>query len=162
MIDDFALLGVEPGASVAQIKRARDFLIRALHPDRFVGQPKMQAEAAERMKRVNAAYDRLTSGRSSSRQQQPDSSAYRTSWEEAQRREQEERREQARQEQQERADAERQQQQPSGPERHWNLWGPRTAAIVICCVTALLIWGTIANRPSGPSVPSWRFDDKTA
>src|ERR1700687_917988 len=58
-MNDYETLGLEPGASPAEIERARNFLIRALHPDRFMGKPKLQAEAESRMKKVNAAYDRL-------------------------------------------------------------------------------------------------------
>lgn len=58
-MDDYAILGLEPGATLEQIKHARNASVKAWHPDRFIGQPAMQAVAEQRMKLINAAYDRL-------------------------------------------------------------------------------------------------------
>lgn len=55
-MDPFEILGVEPGASDEEIKKAYRALARELHPDQNPGNPLK----AEQMARVNWAYDQLT------------------------------------------------------------------------------------------------------
>ncbi|MDX2028095.1 MAG: TerB family tellurite resistance protein [Alphaproteobacteria bacterium] len=58
----YAVLGVRADASAADIKLAYRALIREHHPDRLVAQgmpPELIANANEKMKRINAAYDAL-------------------------------------------------------------------------------------------------------
>jgi len=66
MRDDFdinhayEILGLEPGASQAQVKRAYRKLVKIWHPDRFFDQ-KQKQEAEEKIKSINAAYNKLKS-----------------------------------------------------------------------------------------------------
>ncbi|WP_138499305.1 J domain-containing protein [Nostoc sp. PA-18-2419] len=70
MRDDFdinhayEILGLEPGASPAQLKRAYRKLVKIWHPDRFIEQ-KQKQEAEEKIKKINAAYNQLKSEYSS-------------------------------------------------------------------------------------------------
>ena len=51
----YAVLGLRYGATIEQIKQARNLLAREWHPDRFPSDgEKVQAE--EKMKRINLAY----------------------------------------------------------------------------------------------------------
>ncbi|MDF5710897.1 MAG: DnaJ domain-containing protein [Nostoc sp. S4] len=70
MHDDFdinhayEILGLEPGASPTQLKRAYRKLVKIWHPDRFFEQ-KQKQEAEEKIKKINAAYNQLKSEYSS-------------------------------------------------------------------------------------------------
>ena len=56
MIEDpYKVLGVEPGASDEEIKRAYRALAKKYHPDRNTG----DEEAAKKMQQVNAAYEQI-------------------------------------------------------------------------------------------------------
>jgi len=60
-IDPYRTLGLEPGASPAEIKRAYRRLAKAFHPD-------SAGEAAlPRFLAIHEAYDRLTTGRRAAR-----------------------------------------------------------------------------------------------
>lgn len=64
--EDYALLGLPENASNAEIKRTYRALIRKHHPDKLAAQglsPELQAQATEKMKRINAAYDSLCKAR---------------------------------------------------------------------------------------------------
>jgi len=58
--DAYEILGLEPGASQAQVKRTYRKLVKIWHPDRFVDQ-KQKQEAEEKIKSINAAYNKLKS-----------------------------------------------------------------------------------------------------
>ncbi|MEH2094682.1 J domain-containing protein [Nostoc sp.] len=58
--DAYEILGLEPGASKAQVKRAYRQLVKIWHPDRFVDQ-KQKQEAEEKIKSINVAYNKLKS-----------------------------------------------------------------------------------------------------
>ncbi|MAQ95561.1 MAG: hypothetical protein CMM84_18800 [Rhodothermaceae bacterium] len=68
----FTVLEIEPGASPQEIKRAWRTLAKVWHPDRFAGDPGLQARATAKLKLVNEAY-RVLSEHSASRQSQPKS-----------------------------------------------------------------------------------------
>jgi hypothetical protein len=51
------VLGVAPDASALEVRSAYLALVRAWHPDRFASHESRAAEAEERLKAINAAYD---------------------------------------------------------------------------------------------------------
>ncbi|MBD6614538.1 tetratricopeptide repeat protein [Komarekiella sp. 'clone 1'] len=60
----YEILGLELGASPAQVKRAYRKLVKIWHPDRFFDQDQKQ-EAEEKIKQINVAYNKLKSERPS-------------------------------------------------------------------------------------------------
>ncbi|AUB39023.1 Tetratricopeptide [Nostoc flagelliforme CCNUN1] len=56
----YEILGLEPGASQAQLKRAYRQLVKIWHPDRFLEENQKQ-EAEEKIKSINSAYNKLKS-----------------------------------------------------------------------------------------------------
>lgn len=56
----YAILVVDAGASLAEVKVAYRDLAQVWHPDRFQNSPRLQAKAADQMKQINAAYEVLT------------------------------------------------------------------------------------------------------
>ena len=56
MMDPYKVLGVAPGASEEEIKKAHRTLAKKYHPDLNPG----NEAAAEKMNEINAAYDILT------------------------------------------------------------------------------------------------------
>ena len=54
-----ATLNLMPGASPAQIKEAYRKLAQQWHPDKHTNNPKLQADAQEKFKKINAAYEFL-------------------------------------------------------------------------------------------------------
>lgn len=57
--DLYAILGVDPEATDAQIRKAYKKLAVELHPDRYVGRPEEQEEAQRRFSQVSHAYNVL-------------------------------------------------------------------------------------------------------
>jgi len=57
--DLYAILGVDPEATDAQIRKAYKKLAVELHPDRYVGRPAEQEEAQKRFSQVSHAYNVL-------------------------------------------------------------------------------------------------------
>ena len=57
-----SVLGVEPGASRAEIAAAHRELAQMLHPDKFGENKRLRARAEQQMKRINAARDVLLNG----------------------------------------------------------------------------------------------------
>lgn len=53
--DYYAVLGVTPGASDAEIERAFRARVIEVHPDRYVGDPAAQEQAAAQLRQVNQA-----------------------------------------------------------------------------------------------------------
>ena len=67
MIDDpYKVLGVDPGASDEEIKKAYRRLAKQYHPDRNGGDP----EAAKKMQQINAAYEQIKNPDAYKRQSQ--------------------------------------------------------------------------------------------
>jgi curved DNA-binding protein CbpA len=54
-------LGLEPGASREDVKKAYRDLSKVWHPDRFAGDPALQRKAEEQLKAINEAYRQLES-----------------------------------------------------------------------------------------------------
>ena len=59
----YEVLGVAPGTSGRELKEAYRDLAKVWHPDRFSHDPRLQQKAQEKLKELNEAYERLTSGR---------------------------------------------------------------------------------------------------
>jgi len=69
-MDPYSTLGVSPGASDEEIKKAYRDLVKKYHPDRYTD-PAMKNTASEKLKSINAAYDeiqRIRSGKSTGSQ----------------------------------------------------------------------------------------------
>lgn len=63
MRDPYEVLGISPGASEEEIKRAYRDLARKYHPDNYADNP-LADLAQEKMKEINEAYDALTKAQS--------------------------------------------------------------------------------------------------
>ena len=57
----FGILGLKPGASQEELTQAYRDLANVWHPDRFVGNPRLQKKAEEKIKEINAAYEYIKS-----------------------------------------------------------------------------------------------------
>jgi DnaJ-domain-containing protein 1 len=55
------IIGVKPGASQEEVNQAYRDLVNVWHPDRFVGNPRLQKKAEEKVKEINAAYEYIKS-----------------------------------------------------------------------------------------------------
>ncbi len=55
------MLGLKPGASQEELAQAYRDLANVWHPDRFVGNPRLQKKAEEKLKEINAAYEYIKS-----------------------------------------------------------------------------------------------------
>ena len=64
MNDPYSVLGVSPGASDEEVKKAYRELARKYHPDNYQDNP-LADLAEEKMKEINEAYDQITHQRSS-------------------------------------------------------------------------------------------------
>jgi DnaJ-domain-containing protein 1 len=51
------ILGLKPNASQEEVNQAYRDLANVWHPDRFVGNPRLQKKAEEKIKEINAAYE---------------------------------------------------------------------------------------------------------
>lgn len=58
--EDYQELGLEPGATPAEVKQAYRDMANIWHPDRFAHDPRLQDKAQEKMKAINDAYNRLS------------------------------------------------------------------------------------------------------
>jgi len=55
------ILGLKPNASHEEVNQAYRDLANVWHPDRFVGNPRLQKKAEEKLKEINAAYEYVKS-----------------------------------------------------------------------------------------------------
>jgi DnaJ-domain-containing protein 1 len=55
------ILGLKPNASQEEVNQAYRDLANVWHPDRFVGNPRLQKKAEEKLKEINAAYEYIKS-----------------------------------------------------------------------------------------------------
>ena len=55
------ILGLKPSASQEEVNQAYRDLVNVWHPDRFVGNPRLQKKADEKTKEINAAYEYIKS-----------------------------------------------------------------------------------------------------
>jgi len=53
------MIGLDPKATPQEIESAYHTLVKVWHPDRFLHDPKLRAEAEEKLKEINAAHDYL-------------------------------------------------------------------------------------------------------
>src|SRR5690349_1827679 len=55
----YATIGLRPGAASQELKQRYKQLVKTWHPDRWANDPVNQAEAAQKMRAINAAYATL-------------------------------------------------------------------------------------------------------
>jgi len=55
----YETLGITPGASVEEIKQAYKDSVKVWHPDRFENDPRLKLKAQEKIKEINAAYEKI-------------------------------------------------------------------------------------------------------
>src|SRR5262245_58953247 len=60
---DYRTLGLDPDASLEEIRQAYRDLMRVWHPDRFAHDPRLLAKADMQCRAINAVYEGLTKGR---------------------------------------------------------------------------------------------------
>lgn len=70
----YEVLGVKPGASPDEIKKAYHQMVKKYHPDNYKDHP-LESLAQEKMQEVNEAYDSLTNGNQNGRQAGPNNQA---------------------------------------------------------------------------------------
>lgn len=61
---NYGVLGIMPGASMAEIRQAYRDLVQVWHPDRFQGNPRLRKKAEESLKQINLAYNAIISSES--------------------------------------------------------------------------------------------------
>lgn len=59
MDEYYEILGIAPGASKDEIKKAYRQMVKVWHPDRFPNDPELQRKGTEKVKQINEAYERL-------------------------------------------------------------------------------------------------------
>ena len=64
MRNPYEVLGLQPGASLAEVKLAYRNLAKKYHPDNYSGSP-LQNAANEKMQEINEAYDSIINGNTS-------------------------------------------------------------------------------------------------
>src|SRR4051794_11084190 len=55
----FKVLGVEPGSSLEEVRKAYRDLVQVWHPDRFSNNDRLRLKAEEQLKEINLAYEHL-------------------------------------------------------------------------------------------------------
>lgn len=72
----FDILGLNPGASLDEVKEAYRDLVKVWHPDRFSHDDKLQHKAQEKLKEINEAYAAIETFLDNLKQYQQASSSY--------------------------------------------------------------------------------------
>jgi len=57
--EDYRTMGLETGAPFSLVRERYIILVRKLHPDRFARNPGLQAEAEEKLKKINMAFGKI-------------------------------------------------------------------------------------------------------
>jgi hypothetical protein len=57
----YDILGIDPDASIKEVKDAYRDLVKVWHPDRFSHDPKLRAKANGKLKSINEAYEKILS-----------------------------------------------------------------------------------------------------
>ncbi|MDO5016651.1 MAG: DnaJ domain-containing protein [Eubacteriales bacterium] len=73
--DPYKILGLEPGASKDEAKKAQRQLAKKYHPDQYTN-PVAKEMAEEKMSDINRAYDMIASGEAERRYQSSNNSTY--------------------------------------------------------------------------------------
>src|SRR5262245_36983162 len=55
----YAVMGLQPGTSLQEVKQQFKMLVRRWHPDRFANDPQGKAEANDRLRLINHAYSTI-------------------------------------------------------------------------------------------------------
>ena len=55
----YKILGLNPGASLSEVKQAYRNLVKTEHPDLFLNNPQLKQEAEEKLKKITKAYEEL-------------------------------------------------------------------------------------------------------
>jgi DnaJ domain len=61
--DSYEVLGVDPFASMDEVKAAYRDLAKVWHPDRFSHDPRLQEKAQDKLKEINEAFELIKSGK---------------------------------------------------------------------------------------------------
>lgn len=56
---DYAVLDLDPSASLEDVQQTYRDLVKVWHPDRFAHDPRLQRKAEEKLQAINDAYARL-------------------------------------------------------------------------------------------------------
>lgn len=59
ILKSYRTLGLEPGASAAQVKKAYRELVKVWHPDQFAGDAQKREEAELKLREINVAFEQL-------------------------------------------------------------------------------------------------------
>ena len=118
MDEYYKILGLLPGASIQEVKAARNEMLEVWHPDRFQHKPDLARKATEQTKQINNAYDNLIKYLKNNPQSQTQSKkTYSTNKSKSDTQAEYERRAKSEHQQKERAEYEHQQKEKAEQER---------------------------------------------
>jgi curved DNA-binding protein CbpA len=118
MDEYYKILGLQPGASIQEVKAARNEMLEVWHPDRFQHKPDLARKATEQTKQINNAYDNLIKHLKNNRQSHTQSKkTYSNSKSKSDTQAEYERRAESERQQKEKAEYERQHKEKAEQER---------------------------------------------